>query len=396
MVASAPSLITALPTRFQATPSARSEYGDRLDRLAPYLWETDALADAAIGALAPGALGEAQLSAGLAAEPGAPAALVSLIQTARRVPPWVEWDRIERGGRFFLRTGILGGLVLALRALIHGYAAPAGNKPLILSGRLREAAAPRLHETSRFVQAVVRPGGLRVGAEGWRITLRVRLMHAKVRRMILASSSWQPAAWGHPINQHDMVATALLFSVVTLGGLRLMGLEISEQESADFMHLWRWVSELMGVDPALVPGTEAEAQRLAELIAATQGAPDQDSRALTAALLEHGLTHPDRIERERARRTLGITRALCRHLVGDSLADQLGVARTKERFLIPPALAAIRGLERARQKSALLESSALQQGTRYWDLVLEKGLAYATMDFGLPERLGGVRTSRGH
>lgn len=388
MVASAPALIHALPTRFHATPSARATYGDRLDRLAPYLWETDTLADAAVESLLPGALGEAQVRAALAGEAGAPPALVTLVEAARRVPPWVEWDRIDRGGRFFLRTGLLGGLVLALRALIHGYAAPAGNKPLILSGRLREAAAPRLHETSRFVQAVVRAGGLRVGAEGWRITLRVRLMHAKVRRMILASSTWQPAAWGHPINQHDMVATALLFSVVTLGGLRLLGVEISEEESADFMHLWRWVSELMGVDPVLVPATEPEAQRLAELIAATQGPPDQDSRALTAALLEHGMTHPDRAERERARRTLGVTRALCRHLVGDALADQLGVARTKERFLIPPALAAIRGLERARQKSALLEASALEQGTRYWDLVMERGLAYATMDFGLPERLG--------
>jgi hypothetical protein len=72
MVASAPSLITALPTRFQATPSARSEYGDRLDRLAPYLWETDALADAAIGALAPGALGR----------------LNSAGWPAGQVPPW--------------------------------------------------------------------------------------------------------------------------------------------------------------------------------------------------------------------------------------------------------------------------------------------------------------------
>jgi hypothetical protein len=36
----------------------------------------------------------------------------------------------------FLRPGLLGGLVLGLRSLVYGYAAPAGNKPLVFSGRL--------------------------------------------------------------------------------------------------------------------------------------------------------------------------------------------------------------------------------------------------------------------
>src|SRR5436190_2004130 len=95
---------------------------------------------------------------------------------ADRPPP----DALRRS-----RRGLLGGLVLGARSLIYGYASPAGNKPLVLSGRLREAAAPRLHETSKFVSAIVRPGGLRPGGEGWRISVRVRLMHAQVRRMIL-------------------------------------------------------------------------------------------------------------------------------------------------------------------------------------------------------------------
>jgi hypothetical protein len=205
--------------------------------------------------------------------------------------------------------------------------------------------------------------------------------------MILASSSWRPELWGLPINQHDMVATALLFSTITLGGLRRLGVEVSAQESDDFMHLWRWVSHVIGVEPPLVPATEAEGDRLGELIAATQAPPDDDSRALTLALLEHGLHHPDPQERALARRNLGLARAIARHMLGDELADQLGLARARERFLLPPAIAIIRGLERARLRSPTLEERLVQRGERYWNMVLEKGLSYATRDFALPERL---------
>jgi len=378
----------AFPSRYEAGALVHARYGDRVNRLGAYLWQGDPLADTAVETLVPGPAGDERVRAAIAGEAGTPAALRALIEAAREVPPWVEWERLDRAGRFFLRTGLIGGIVLGARSLILGYASPAGNKPLVLSGRLRAAAAPRLHETSRFVQAVVREGGMHVGADGWRITLRVRLMHAQVRRMILASPSWKRDEWGHPINQHDMVATSLLFSVVTLGGLRSLGIDVSQEESDDFMHLWRWVAQLMGTDPALIPSTEAEGVRLGDLIAATQGPPDADSIALTAALLEHATEHPDLQERERARKTLGLARALCRHLVGEELADQLGVPRTKERFLLPPAIAAVRALEAARRRSARIEASLVESGGRYWDMVLKKGLAYATMDFSLPTSLG--------
>ena len=88
-----------------------------------------------------------------------------------------------------------------MRSLVLGYASPAGNKPLMLSGRLKEQALKRLNETARFVQAVCRPGGMRPLADGWQITVKVRLIHAQVRRMILKSGKWDEGAWGAPVNQ---------------------------------------------------------------------------------------------------------------------------------------------------------------------------------------------------
>ncbi|MEO6950420.1 MAG: oxygenase MpaB family protein [Polyangia bacterium] len=376
------------PTRFCGLEAARRRFGDRVDRLAPYLLAGDPFADRAVDALPPGRAGHALIGAALDGETSVPRALADLVEAVSVVPPWVEWERIDRGGRFFLRTGLVGGIVLGARALVMSYSSPGGNKPLAFSGRLTENAAPRLNETARFVRAVVRPAGMRVGGEGWKLTLRVRLIHAQIRRMLAASPRWRRDEWGAPINQHDMVAASLVFSVVTLGGVRRLGIDVSESDSDDFMHLWRWVSHVIGVDPALFPVTETEAVRLSDLIGATQAAPDDDSRALTQALLEHGIGHPDLDTRELAQRTLGAARAVCRHLVGDAVADGLRIPKTRERFLVPAVVATVRALEQARKRSPRLEQLLVDRGLRYWDRVIDQGLVYATRDFELPSALG--------
>ncbi|MEZ4249513.1 MAG: hypothetical protein R3B99_14890 [Polyangiales bacterium] len=44
-----------------------------------------------------------------------------------------------------------------------------------------------------------------------------------MRRLLLRSERWKSELWGAPINQHDMAATSLLFSVVFLSGIRQFG-----------------------------------------------------------------------------------------------------------------------------------------------------------------------------
>ena len=77
--------------------------------------------------------------------------------------------------------------------------APAGNKPLVFSGRLREQAPRRVAETAKFVTAVCAPEGMRPGADGWLITLHVRLMHALVNQRFSEGDRWDTGHWGAPI-----------------------------------------------------------------------------------------------------------------------------------------------------------------------------------------------------
>lgn len=287
-----------------------------------------------------------------------------------------------------MRSGPLGGAVLGARSLVLGYASPGGNKPLVFSGRLKEQAARRLNETARFVQAVCRPGGMRPFADGWQITLKVRLIHAQVRKMILSSGRWNGEAWGVPVNQHDLAGTTLLFSVSIIDGLRRLGMRVSADDAEAYVHLWRWTGRTIGVDADLLPTSEPDAMRLAELIAMTMGEPDQDSRDLTRALFDAAFEgRYGQAEIREARRSVMLGRVICRELVGDDLADKLDVPRLPMRHAMPMIRRFVGAVERVSRAVPFGERGAIAVGTRYWDRVVELGFPGATYEFPLPKSL---------
>ena len=383
------------PTRFVNVDAARARFGDRIDRVGRHLLRSDVPADRAIEAMSAANREQAwkDFERGLRGEaiPDALPETRELLDSAADVPAWVDWDTCRRGGELLMRAGPLGGAVLGARSLVMGYATPGGNKPLVFSGRLKEQASRRLNETARFVQAVSRPDGMRPYSDGWQITLKVRLIHAQVRKMVLASGRWDTAAWGIPANQHDLAGTTLLFSASILEGLRTLGMQISSEEAADYIHLWRWVGQTIGVDGDLLPGSEAEAMRLAEVIAATTGDPDDDSRDLTRALFEagyEGMVSPEQLREAKRRKMFGMT--LCRALVGDDLADKLDVPRTPMRYALPMMKRFVAGMDRVSKAMPFGVGSrraVISSGTRYWDRVVEIGLQGATYEFPLPSHL---------
>ena len=380
------------PARFCRLPEARARFGDRVDRLGAFLGRVDPLADDVVAAIE-GTPGGWHLFAeaarlGIDRVSGAPASFRALFDQVEHVPMWVDWDTIDHGGEVLLRAGPLGGIVLALKSLVLGYTSPAGNKPLVFSGRLQEQAPRRLNETARFVQATITPGAMRPRGEGWQITLKVRLIHAHVRRMILRSGRWDSASWGAPINQHDQAGTALLFSVIVLDGLRHLGIRIPRREAEAYVHLWRWSGWLMGIDPELLPATEAEGIRIGEVIAATMGEPDDDARRLTAALLDAPLrTARTPREQANARRLIQFSGAMCRALLGAELADKLAIPSTPWRLLVPFVRRLVSSVELVRERVPYGDVPAVWAGTRYWDRVVEVGLAGAMAEFGLPPGL---------
>jgi hypothetical protein len=383
------------PTRYIDPAAARARLGPLVDVLGEALFRCDPVADdlaQAIGRRPPlFADLERALRHGIDRVADPEPELVAYLRDIEAVPEWVDWSRIRRGGEVFLRTGMLGGFVLGAGSLMAGYASTGGNKPLAMSGRLEGQAARRLAETSRFVWQVTRPGGLRRDGEGFAITAKVRLMHAQVRRLLWRSGVYDRAAWGEPINQHDMMGTLLLFSSVVVQGTRRLGCDIRDDEADDLIHLWRYVGHVIGVEPALAPTSFAEAIHRENILLATQGRADDDGRALALALLRHMETGATSEKARRlAIRQQPFAHGLVRGLLGDDLADQLGIQDTAWRWVVPTISALVRPTELARRAAGPLgDAHALRRGRRYWESAVRMAERGRPADFHPPSALGG-------
>ena len=310
---------------------ARKQFGDRVDLYQQFLYKTDPLADDTVTALAalPAGRGafllKTALDEGIDAVPDAPAALKALFAQVDRVPFWVDWDRIDRGGRVFRQAAMPVIMTLGFYSLPITYTSPAGNKPLVSTKQLLDRAARRLAETLAFVRLTCEPGGLRRFGEGFKINLKVRLMHAQVRRLLLRSNYWNAEAWAMPINQIHMVGTLAAISAGVVLKLQALRFQFSPSEIDDILHLWRYSGYLSGVDIELIPTTLGDAQHLSDIILAVEGAPDEDSKALVRALQEIPLP----FEGFGAAWLANMRVGLARLLLGSRLADSLEIPRSR-------------------------------------------------------------------
>ena len=360
-----------------------------------FLWRGDPLADRVADAFAelpPGAgmaLLDRGLERGAASVADGPEPLRELLTEIEKVPAWVDAEALRRGGELLFRAGWFGGLVLGI-SLLYGYASPGGNKPLVFSGRLAEQAPRRLRETSRFVEATCSQNGLARGGAGRAITVKVRLMHAHVRKMLLRSGRWDEEAWGLPINQHDMAGTSVLFSLAPIESLRALGYEFDAKEVHLYMQLWRYSGHLMGVDPELLPTSEHDARRLTDIVTATEGPPDEDSRKLAKALFTSGPRSIQGTPKERARalRLADIGEGLLRSVMGEVLADGLGVPRTRYRHAIHPVRSVVARLEQNILLRRGLRDRSIEVGRRYWQAAVAR--EREPMLFSLPDELLGT------
>ncbi|XVU29002.1 oxygenase MpaB family protein [Actinoplanes sp. CA-054009] len=221
-------------------------------------------------------------------------------------PAWVDDRLLERGAQACRAFGLDAGLVLAYGSLLGGYRTAAALEPLVRTGRLAGGETlRRIKETSIWWRAVTAPGGLAPGAEGFRLTLHVRVMHALVNARLTADPTWDFALRGIPINQYDQASTLGVFSTSFLLHLRLLGVRVSRGDAHAVMHVWSYIGWLMGVNDRWLPHTEKRGRRLLYHFLSYDPPPDDNSRALARALIamtDHEFTGRPRrrFERERA------------------------------------------------------------------------------------------------
>ena len=211
-----------------------------------------------------------------------------------QTPEWLDTGSVDRGAEVFLRYFPAAAAALYFLSLVGGFSAPLIVEVLRTTGYLTErkgtATMIRLLETLQMIAACVVDGaaGLAPGNPGWDAVLHVRFLHAKVRTRVTAKQHWDTAAFGVPINQEDLAATLLAFSFNVLHGIELaLGRPLSMEEQTDYLHLWRLIGWLIGIDDVTNPcsGSVFEARTVLESIIMHQLDPTDSSRATAHNLL---------------------------------------------------------------------------------------------------------------
>ena len=252
------------------------------------------------GSAAGRAMLERALADGVEAVPDAPASLRALFADLESDPPWLDWDRVERGARAFRRYGT-AVFRFAGAITLEGYAENSVAKPLALTGAYTGTSTRRRFlETAAFWIAVSEPGGLRPGAPGRGSALRVRVMHVFVRRKLLAHPAWDLAAWGVPISQGDALLTLMGGSFAPGLAMHLLGYLPSRADIEAMMHFWRYVGHLMGVRCRWYPASLREAVQLS-FVTFVKGArlSGDDGRTLCQSFAQAFSPDPDAPLRER-------------------------------------------------------------------------------------------------
>ena len=90
------------------------------------------------------------------------------------------------------------------------------------------------------------------GGDGWISTIRVRFLHAAVRRRILKLAKDRPEyydvkAFGIPINDLDAIGTISVFSGTLIWmSFPRQGIYMRKQETEDYVALWRYIAWVIG------------------------------------------------------------------------------------------------------------------------------------------------------
>ena len=181
----------------------------------------------------------------------APEPVQNFFEKLGDVPKWFDPSLARAGIRGFHANLDLLLQAFVAAVLVEGFTTYI-SKPFVITGRLREQGVRRLRQNNRHVMEIFLPGGMERYGDGWKLSVRIRLIHAQIRRLLVSSDDWDVDAWGMPLSAAHIGLAAADFSARMLMHSQRMGAAFSQDERDGFMHIWRYSAHLMGVPEAIL------------------------------------------------------------------------------------------------------------------------------------------------
>ena len=258
---------------------------------------------------------------------GLPDSLKRLVSDASAIPDWYDPELAQAATRGFIRNSNIIPAALAGAAIVEGFSTLI-SKSFRIRGRITQNGVRRLRQNLAHLADQYLPGGMEPGGDGWRLTLRIRLVHAQSRMLLKASDEWDSAAHGMPISAAHHMLASTTFSARVLHHARRLGARFDDMEWEGYVHVWRYTAWILGVPDALLFEDYEAARRRFEIGMLCEPVPDDDAIIMANSIVNSApllLGVKDPGER---RPFATFIYQVCRELIGDELADH---------FLFPPS-----------------------------------------------------------
>ncbi|NML42778.1 carotenoid biosynthesis protein [Ramlibacter sp. G-1-2-2] len=286
-------------------------------------------------------------------DPQVVAALQAYLAAAGPAPDWMDAVQVEAAEDVFMDYGPLSCTLLFCASLPECYLLPQLSEVLHVAGQLEARTEYRIRQTAAMVFPVMMKGGLtRADGGGIAQVLKVRLIHATIRHLILRGApheaqatcvpplakvapgaslneallahGWDAGRQGQPCNQLELAYTLLTFGYVFLRGLRKLGLPLTPEQERAYLHAWNVVGHALGIRPELLAHTMEEAEAMFEQLQARAFAKpaDPDVRAPLGRALMNAMANSIALPVLR-----NVPVPMTRWLIGRKTANAIGVRR---------------------------------------------------------------------
>ena len=299
-------------------------------------------------------------------------------------PEWLDHEAFGPGVRAFQRNSVLVLSPLAPGGLIDGFSTLI-SKSFVQTGRIFDNGVWRLRQNNRHQMEIFWPGGLERYGDGWKLSVRIRFVHAQIRRLLGQTTEWEHDSWGVPLSAAHMGYSIACFAGRTVAHSESLGARYSEEERAGFHQVRRYAGHLMGIPESILFTDESDALRIYRIGSMCEPPPTTEAIIMTNALINSaplvaGIDDPA----ERKELVTKVIYPVSRGLIGDQLADELNFPPNK----LPFALFWFRMDQRLQRLRALLTRktpdtfSTLLVASAYDDA----GLRYRLPDHAHAER----------
>ncbi len=243
-----------------------------------------------------------------------------------RDPEWLDHEAFRPGVRVFHANADLMLVAFVTGVLVEGFSTMIA-KSFNITQRVASTSR-RLRQNNRQLMEIFYPGGLQRDGDGWKLSVRVRFVHSRIRTLLARSDVWDTDAWGTPLSAAHLGLAIAVFSKRLLDYSQKVGATYNEEEKASVLAVWRYSGYLMGIPESILYTDGDDAQATYTIGYLCEPPPDQDSADVANMLIRSIPAVANMEDPVEQRKTMALAYRLSRALIGRQRAADFQYPRS--------------------------------------------------------------------